>query len=344
MGLRFRKSINLGCGLRINLSKSGIGYSFGVKGARITKTANGRTRTTLSIPGSGISYVTETGGKSAARNRSQKAVQDNSYSTENINIADHRPVEYLELLKEIENALSWNFISTILVWFLLLGFFKSVFWYIGIFGIVMKLVVHKRKRISMQYEFDDDVSERNYENVCQAWLNMNNNKRLWQITRAEDRNTWQARKASGGASQSVQRIRTNITNAAPWFISTNITPVGVRLQKKNILFLPDKVLIIQGTKVGAMNYTDLVIKYEEIKFNENELIPSDSQVIGHTWLKVNRDGSPDKRFKGNKQVSICLYGYLTLSSPQGLNIELMCSNPGIAKSFDEMRINSRQIG
>ncbi len=32
MGFRYRKSINLGGGFRINLSKSGIGYSWGVKG------------------------------------------------------------------------------------------------------------------------------------------------------------------------------------------------------------------------------------------------------------------------------------------------------------------------
>lgn len=37
MGLRFRKSINLGGGAKINLSKSGVGYSIGTKGARITK-------------------------------------------------------------------------------------------------------------------------------------------------------------------------------------------------------------------------------------------------------------------------------------------------------------------
>lgn len=40
MGFRFRKSINLGGGFRINLSKSGIGYSFGVPGLRYTKSAN----------------------------------------------------------------------------------------------------------------------------------------------------------------------------------------------------------------------------------------------------------------------------------------------------------------
>lgn len=32
MGFRYRKSINFGGGFRINLSKSGIGYSWGVKG------------------------------------------------------------------------------------------------------------------------------------------------------------------------------------------------------------------------------------------------------------------------------------------------------------------------
>lgn len=59
MGFRFRKSIPIGKHFRINLSKSGIGYSCGVKGARFTKTANGKNRTTLSVPGTGISYTTE---------------------------------------------------------------------------------------------------------------------------------------------------------------------------------------------------------------------------------------------------------------------------------------------
>ena len=58
MGFRFRKSVSFGP-VRINLSKSGIGYSVGTKGARITKKANGGTRTTLSIPGTGISHVSD---------------------------------------------------------------------------------------------------------------------------------------------------------------------------------------------------------------------------------------------------------------------------------------------
>ena len=63
MGLRIRKSINLGAGFRVNISKSGIGYSWGAPGFRVTKTSRGTTRTTYSIPGTGISYVNESGSR-----------------------------------------------------------------------------------------------------------------------------------------------------------------------------------------------------------------------------------------------------------------------------------------
>lgn len=73
MGFRFRKSKNIGP-LRLTLSKKGIGASVGVKGFRVTKTASGRTRTTASVPGTGLSYVTErtntqAGGKMIKKNK-----------------------------------------------------------------------------------------------------------------------------------------------------------------------------------------------------------------------------------------------------------------------------------
>ena len=56
MGLRFRKSFNIGP-LRINISKSGIGFSLGVKGFRIGRSAKGKMTATASLPGTGLSYV-----------------------------------------------------------------------------------------------------------------------------------------------------------------------------------------------------------------------------------------------------------------------------------------------
>lgn len=73
MGFRVRKSWNLGP-LRINLSKSGIGYSVGAKGFRVTKKARGGYRTTASIPGTGLSYVKDYG-KSDEKKGEEKVQQ-----------------------------------------------------------------------------------------------------------------------------------------------------------------------------------------------------------------------------------------------------------------------------
>ena len=63
MGLRFRKSFNIGP-LRINLSKSGIGFSLGVKGFRVSRSAKGKNTATVSLPGTGLSYVQDLDGDS----------------------------------------------------------------------------------------------------------------------------------------------------------------------------------------------------------------------------------------------------------------------------------------
>lgn len=60
MGMRFRKSKSFG-GFRINLSKRGIGWSVGCKGARYTRKSGGGTRKTVCLPGTGVSYVKESG-------------------------------------------------------------------------------------------------------------------------------------------------------------------------------------------------------------------------------------------------------------------------------------------
>jgi len=56
MGLRIRKSIKLGKYARINLSKSGVSVSGGIRGARVSINNKGVVRKSVGIPGSGIYY------------------------------------------------------------------------------------------------------------------------------------------------------------------------------------------------------------------------------------------------------------------------------------------------
>jgi Protein of unknown function (DUF4236) len=57
MGFRNRKSIKLAQGVRMTLSKSGVSYSAEVRGARVTRTASGQLRGSVSIPGTGLGYT-----------------------------------------------------------------------------------------------------------------------------------------------------------------------------------------------------------------------------------------------------------------------------------------------
>jgi Protein of unknown function (DUF4236) len=55
VGFRFRRSIRLLPGLRVNLSKSGTSVSLGGHGATVNVSKRG-TRATVGLPGTGISY------------------------------------------------------------------------------------------------------------------------------------------------------------------------------------------------------------------------------------------------------------------------------------------------
>ena len=68
MGLRFRKTVKLGPGIRLNFSKSGISTSIGPRGFTTTVGKNGVYRN-VGIPGTGISYRTKVGGGKAKTTR-----------------------------------------------------------------------------------------------------------------------------------------------------------------------------------------------------------------------------------------------------------------------------------
>lgn len=57
MGLRFRKSVKIAPGVRLNIGKKSVGVSAGVKGYRKSINSSGRVTTSIGTPVSGVSYV-----------------------------------------------------------------------------------------------------------------------------------------------------------------------------------------------------------------------------------------------------------------------------------------------
>lgn len=62
MSIRFRRSIGLGNGVRLNVNKRSVGLSFGVRGARYSVNTSGRSTRSVGIPGTGLYAISTSGG------------------------------------------------------------------------------------------------------------------------------------------------------------------------------------------------------------------------------------------------------------------------------------------
>ena len=90
MGFSYRKSVKMGP-FRMTASKSGISYSAGVKGARVTRRANGRVQTTLSVPGTGPRRTTTSGrGRRAARPSARPAARPATATARPVRLSGRR--------------------------------------------------------------------------------------------------------------------------------------------------------------------------------------------------------------------------------------------------------------
>lgn len=67
---RFRRSVRIGPGVRMSVSKTGVGMSAGPRGARYSAHSSGRRTASVGAPGTGVGYVSSRGGrKQSSRGR-----------------------------------------------------------------------------------------------------------------------------------------------------------------------------------------------------------------------------------------------------------------------------------
>ena len=327
MGLRYRKSINLGGGFRINISKSGIGYSWGVKGYRITKTAKGTVRRTVSIPGTGISYSEESRApKPGPTTNNVHAIDSNHYTAQEIVNSDATQMVSSgveEILSAAKRTISADKNATIgIVVFLLLTFPFPPFLLAALLCTAIKIYARTAGLIKLDYEIDSDQTQVVAQRM-EPMVRLSESEKIWRIMQSSKVIDT---KYSGGAGHTVKRVDCQASRTSPFPFKSDTSVVAFRTSKEVLLFLPDKLFILQGRKIGALNYSDISTSARTTRFIEDKGVPKYSQVVGQTWQYVIKSGGPDKRFKNNRQLPICLYGELELHSGSGLNTVIMFSN------------------
>jgi hypothetical protein len=97
--------------------------------------------------------------------------------------------------------------------------------------------------------------------------------------------------------------------------------------------MPDVILVQDRNRFGAVQYADLNLRWQPSRFIETERVPSDTTVVGHTWKYPNKNGGPDRRFKDNRQIPICLYESVHFKSNSGINELVEFSKTGLIEQF-----------
>lgn len=348
MGFRFRKSINLG-GFRINLSKSGIGYSFGVRGLRFTHKAGGGTRTSIGIPGTGLSYVKDhSTHKQSQKKPVEKQVRaipvEEEIEEELVESSNSEMIDRLNRAEKLDKIFrTCRILFPILalmcfsVFFAIVsngmklsletegglktidgtalaivcGIFSAVFLGGSIFFFLQKV------KIDLSYEFSEDAAfEQNYSALVKGLATLQTAEKIWE--KRED----------------VSRERAVVTFVPKEsYINTDLETAEMKLLRKKILFLPDIIAVKQQNGWVGVRYDEVEVAMQEEPTDETAVL-GDATVLSERWLHARKDGGRNMQFQDNNyMIYQCLYERLTLSSKKGLNVALICSSDKKAQAF-----------
>ncbi len=350
MGFYLRNSISVGP-LRFNLSKSGLGVSAGVTGLRFGAGPRGNY---VYMGRGGLYYRATLPPFSSPR---QSPPEPHPPSAPKISPGTHAPLEEIEsadvsqivdsssqeLLDELNRKRAktrlWPFVAVASV--VVLGLGISSGWPAWLAGILViaaaagTYAAHTRdalqKTVVLFYDFDSDM-EAAYAKLHAATSQLASCAAAWHI---EASGKVYDRKYHAGASDLVRRKSTSIRKEEPPNVKTSIETVAVGVGRQTLHFLPDRVLVYDQNGVGAVGYQALRVEVGATRFIESESVPRDAEVVDRTWKYVNKAGGPDKRFKDNKELPICRYEEVTLSSQSGLNEVLQLSRCGAGGGFAE---------
>ncbi len=150
---------------------------------------------------------------------------------------------------------------------------------------------------------------------------------MWHVAAAGHTDDW---KRNAGVSTLTKRSAFRPGSGVSSKLHCNIKVPMLNAGRTTLYFFPDRLLVYNSGGVGAVSYDHLRAEAGQVRFVEDDGVPSDASQVGTTWRYVNKKGGPDRRFNNNRQLPIMLYGQLLLTSASGLRELFEMSVPAAA--------------
>ena len=190
-------------------------------------------------------------------------------------------------------------------------------------------------RISISFDMESEIAGPHRE-MLDAFDRLSRSNRSWSIVSSQGIDRVRARTT---ATAVVSRVLATLARRADPLVDTRDLPLALTVQKgkATAYFYPGFVLVVDAAKsdFAIVDLKDLDVRHSESHFTETEVVPSDSEMIGKTWAKSNKNGTRDKRFRDNRELPVMRYGTMSLSAGGGLDEAFMFSNSDACRSFVE---------
>jgi hypothetical protein len=192
----------------------------------------------------------------------------------------------------------------------------AAFWYIPIAAALIGAMALRHREnteraIIITYDLEGTTAER-YAAFCSAFQSAASSAMIWRL--ATELALSEGRRHAG-ASKLVTRTPTRIGFGGGIGVTTNVQPPVIELANARLYLLPDKILLLSGSRISSVQYSELRLSVEQDNFREDGPVPADATLIGTTWQFVNKNGTPDRRFNNNRQIPILAYSELTVQHP-----------------------------
>lgn len=173
---------------------------------------------------------------------------------------------------------------------------------------------------------DKSQLEKSWLNCIDAFDELMQSEKIWDLTYAESVDRVKARTVAEIATK--RTVISNQNKKEIEFIKSDLQPLYLPNNNgPDLFFFPTFLLLYKGSQeFGIFDLKEINIAMKLTGYVEEEGVPGDTEIIQHTWMKANKNGSPDKRFKDNYQIPVVKYGDLTLTSETGLEESFMFSN------------------
>ena len=362
MAWRYRKRLKIIPGVYLNLSKSGVSTTIGGRGMSVTYGSKG-TYANIGIPGTGIYNRFKISDNEKFQNKfieheasldytpivSSDILTISSPNMEGVKeLIEQTRTQRLDIqsdIKSIKKKIRCN------LWccFLMYPLYPIVRHKIGLIKNDLKtqrqtvLELEERLKtcyVNLDIDFEPEILMK-YQDFISSFKVLSQSQRIWHIISIINLSRAERISQRTSAGSHINRVNVEFGFKSLPEIKTAYEVLWLQNRNGHDLYFYPSFLVVYASqeKYAIVDYTDLQLIYRNTSFIETESVPEDSKILRYTWNKVNKNGTPDRRFKDNYQIPVVAYGEIFVTNSKGIQEEYNCRNNEQTKKFvDAYRI------